>query len=66
MSDKPESEFEKRAAEPSQEGLLSDFWFFLRTNKKWWLVPILVILLLFGLLMLLTVSPLAPFIYPLF
>jgi hypothetical protein len=66
MNEKPKSEFEKGAAEQSEPGLLSDFWFFLRTNKKWWLVPILVILLLFGLLMLLTVSPLAPFIYPLF
>jgi hypothetical protein len=66
MSEKPESEFEKGAAEQSEPGLLSDFWFFLRTNKKWWLVPILVMLLLFGLLVFLLTSSAAPFIYPLF
>ena len=35
-------------------------------NKKWWLSPILLVLLLLGALVLLVGSGLAPFIYPLF
>ena len=62
MSDK--SEFEK--AEPESQGLLGELWGFLRENKKWWLLPILVVLLLFGFLILLSGTGLAPFIYTLF
>jgi hypothetical protein len=38
----------------------------LRTNKKWWLTPVVVALLLLGLLSLLAGSSVAPFIYTLF
>lgn len=42
-------------------------WEFLRTRKKWWLTPIIVVLLLLGALLVFTQgSVLAPFIYPLF
>jgi hypothetical protein len=66
MSDSTRSEFEQSAPEESGHGLLSDFWFFLRESRKWWLVPILVILLLFGVLLLVSGSAAAPFIYTLF
>jgi hypothetical protein len=66
MNEKPRSEFEKAAAETPRGGLLSDFWAFLMHNKKWWLVPILVMLLAFGLLVFLSGTGLAPFIYTLF
>ncbi|NIP99719.1 MAG: hypothetical protein GWM98_04190, partial [Nitrospinaceae bacterium] len=47
--------------------LLAEFWGFLRTRKKWWLGPIVAILLLMSLLILLTEgSAVAPFIYTLF
>ncbi len=46
--------------------LLGEFWEFLKHNKKWWLLPIIVILLGLGLLVLLSSSAIAPFIYPLF
>ena len=39
---------------------------FLRQNKKWWLLPILILSLLLGLLIVLSGSGLAPFIYTLF
>jgi hypothetical protein len=40
---------------------------FLRENRNWWLVPIVVVLLLLGLLIVLTQgTALAPFIYTLF
>ncbi|HXT11016.1 MAG TPA: DUF5989 family protein [Candidatus Angelobacter sp.] len=59
------SVFEKTA--PQYRGsFLRDLWYFLKTNKKWWLLPILVVFVLIGLLMLLSSTGLAPFIYSLF
>jgi hypothetical protein len=39
---------------------------YFRPNKKWWLVPIIAMLLMFGLLILLSSTGVAPFIYTLF
>jgi len=66
MSDKIVNEFEKAALDQGGVGILSEFWYFLRQNKKWWLLPILAILLLFGALMILSGTAAAPFIYTLF
>ena len=42
-------------------------WDFMKTRKKWWLGPIMALLLVFGLVTVLAeASPLAPFIYTLF
>lgn len=47
--------------------ILREFWSFLRLRKKWWLAPIMAILLLVGLLLVITEgSALAPLIYSLF
>jgi len=47
--------------------ILGEFWSFLRVRKKWWLAPIVVLLLTLGLILVLTEgSVLAPFIYSLF
>lgn len=46
-------------------GLLREFGTFLRTNKKWWLAPIILVLLLVGLLIVMSGSVALPFIYPL-
>ena len=46
---------------------LSEFWAFLRTRKKYWLVPIMVMMLIFGGLIVLSQgSAVAPFIYTIF
>jgi len=46
---------------------VSDLWNFLRERKKWWLLPIILVLLLFGVLIVFTSgSAVAPFIYTLF
>ena len=46
---------------------LSELWMFLRVRKKYWLAPIMIMLLLFGGLIVLTKgSAVAPFIYTLF
>ena len=47
--------------------LLREFWEFLRVRKKWWLGPIILVLLLLGFFMVLTEgSALDPFIYAIF
>lgn len=47
--------------------MISELWAFLRTRKKFWLVPILVMMALFGTLLVLAQgSAVAPFIYTLF
>jgi len=47
--------------------VFSEIWEYLRVNKKWWLGPPIVILVLLGLLLVLTEgSAVAPFIYTLF
>jgi hypothetical protein len=47
--------------------LLKDLWGFLKVRKKFWMLPIIFVLLLFGALIVLTSgSAIAPFIYTLF
>jgi hypothetical protein len=47
--------------------IISEFWQFLKVRKKYWLLPIVLMLLALGVLMILTEgSALAPFIYALF
>ncbi len=59
MSNPPDSD--------SRFNLLAEFWDFLKTRKKWWLGPIVFIMLLMSLLIVLTEgSAVAPFIYTLF
>lgn len=55
-----------REAAADRVGLAAEFWDFLKHNKKWWLLPILVVLLLIGLLVVLGSTGAAPFIYPMF
>jgi hypothetical protein len=47
--------------------LLKDLWGFLNARKKFWLLPLILVLLLFGILIVLSSgSAIAPFIYTLF
>ena len=59
------AEFESEA-EASRPGLVAELWEFLATNKKWWLTPIVLVLLLLGALIMLSGTAAAPFIYTLF
>jgi hypothetical protein len=46
---------------------LKEFWLFLRTRKKYWLLPIFIMMMIFGALIVLTKgSAIAPFIYTIF
>jgi len=48
-------------------GIAGELFSFLWANKRWWMVPMLVVLLLFGALVILAQSSaIAPFIYTLF
>ncbi|MDH4069174.1 MAG: DUF5989 family protein [Ignavibacteria bacterium] len=47
--------------------IVRELWDFMRIRKKWWLGPIIIVLLLLGTLLVLTQgTALAPFIYTLF
>jgi len=51
----------------ARSGLLSELWAFMRVRKKFWLVPIIVLMLAIGgLLVFAQGSVLAPFIYTIF
>ncbi len=57
------------AFEESREklGIIGELWAFMRVRKKWWLGPIVLVLVLFGALIVLTQgSAVAPFIYTIF
>ena len=59
------TEFEDQAGE-EQLSLVQEFYYFVTENKKWWLIPILVVLGLVGALVILGSTGAAPFIYTLF
>jgi drug/metabolite transporter superfamily protein YnfA len=66
MSNSKRSDFEQAAAAQKTGGILGEFWGFMKQNKKWWLLPLLLALLVFGVLVVLSGTGLAPFIYTLF
>ena len=51
---------------PKSSRLIIEFWDLARQHKKYWLVPLIGVLLLFGVLIALGGSAAAPFIYTLF
>ncbi len=64
MADEKKS-FDQLSTE-RRSGLVSEFFYFLGQNKKWWLLPILLVFGLVGILVLLAGTGAAPFIYTLF
>lgn len=55
-----------REARARQQTFLGELCEFIAQNKKWWLTPIVLILVAFGLLISLGGTAAAPFIYTLF
>ena len=48
-------------------GLIGELWAFMRERKKWWLLPVILVMLIVGsLLVFAQGSALAPFIYTIF
>ncbi len=69
ISDNPENvqsrnKFGEAGALP-RDSFVREILFFLRENKKWWLLPIIIVFVLFGFLVIFGSSA-APFIYSLF
>lgn len=60
------ADFEDAAKGRQGSSFAGEFWYFLRQNKKWWLLPIVIILVTFGVLVFLSGTAAAPFIYTLF
>jgi len=65
MSENKKKAFEQ-AQEEKQAGIIKEFFLFLRYNKKYWMIPILITLLALAALVLLGGTAIAPFIYTLF
>jgi hypothetical protein len=56
----------ERAARAGRSSIVGEFWQFLVQNKKWWMLPIVLVLFMLGAMMLLGGTAAAPFIYSLF
>ena len=65
-TDLGEDETFAKEAERSRISLLREYWDFIREDRKWWLAPIVFILLLSAAFILLGGTSIAPFIYTLF
>ena len=65
QEEKKQSAFES-AGEEKEAGLMGEFLALMKENKKYWLLPLVLILLLFGVLLMLGSTAAAPFIYTLF
>ena len=50
-------------ADAPEPGLVAELFAFLKHNRKWWLVPIVVVLGLFGVILALAGSSIAPLLY---
>ncbi len=53
-------------ASQARRGIVGEFATFLRYHRKWWLLPLIVILLLFGALMVVGNTAAGPWLYTLF
>jgi hypothetical protein len=62
----PQADLKSVAEQEANIPLWKDFGYFLIHNKKWWLLPIIAILVLLGLLTALSSTAIAPFIYTVF
>lgn len=65
MDDKKVNAFEAEA-NAERKGVVGEFIDFLKHNKKWWMLPVLVVMLLVTALIILAGTGAAPFIYTLF
>lgn len=66
MSETEKTKFEKAGENAEQENFFREFMRFLGKNKKWWLLPIFLVLIALGALIILGGTGAAPFIYTLF
>ena len=63
MSEPQKTDFES-AASGERQGLIAEFKDFLGHNKKYWMIPLIIVALVLGLVLVFTATPLGNFIYP--
>jgi len=61
-----QSDFELTARTSGESSFVAELWGLIRQQRKYWLIPVVTVLLLFGVLVLLSGTAAAPFIYTLF
>ena len=68
QSSKPDEQLNsfEQLKDGKQLSLIQEFYLFVTENKKWWLIPILLVFSVVGLLIVLGSTGAAPFIYTLF
>jgi hypothetical protein len=65
MTDPEKNDFEQASLKP-RANIVRELGGFIKERRKWWLLPLLLAILLLGILILLSGTGLAPFIYTLF
>lgn len=50
----------------ANQSIVGEFWGFMKARKKYWMLPVITLLLIMGLVIIVSVSSAAPFIYTLF
>ena len=53
-------------ANRAQQSLAGEVWYLLVSNRRWWLAPVVIAIAILGLLVMLSGTGAAPFIYTLF
>jgi len=66
MDQAPQKNEFEQAGQEAGGSLVSEIWSFLKHNKKWWLLPIVLLLLFFGVMLFMSGTVATPFIYTLF
>jgi hypothetical protein len=65
-SKKPNQQSFEQLASEASPGFVAELRDFLKQNKKWWLTPIIMVVVLLGVMIFLASTGAAPFIYTLF
>jgi uncharacterized protein DUF5989 len=61
-----QNDFEQAARSQREGSFVTELWGLMRQQRKFWLMPLIAVLLLFGVLVFLSGTAAAPFIYTLF
>jgi fluoride ion exporter CrcB/FEX len=62
----PNDSFKRTAGDYRESSFVMEIWTLLRERKKYWMIPVVAVLLVLGLLVFLSGTAAAPFIYTLF
>jgi hypothetical protein len=65
-NDAAEAEFAQLVRRAGRTGPFAELWYFLGRTRKWWMLPIVLMLMLVGTLVVMAGTAVGPFIYALF